>query len=363
MAKNELRQDPLSKDWVIIAGNRKNRPKDVCDPHKKTPTPYFKCPFCPGEEDKNIEIFRIENKPNQWVIRSILNKNPYFEVPSEEKTGIVVKNDLFPSFTPVGHAEVLIETPYHYKDLVFMEKEEIEKVFEAYYLRYCDLIKDWQEVIIFKNHGYMAGQSLLHPHSQITAIKEKSPEMKEEEISFLEYYYNHNRCLLCDLSKIEKLKNKRMVMINEHFIAICPWASKKPYEVMIIPLRHFSSFADITKEEIKSLALIFQEILRKIFVGLGNPSYNFYFRSFQAEKPFYKKFKNRHFYAKIVPHISIPGGFEASTEAFVNAVTPEEATEFLKSVDLRKYNFPKMYNFYKKYPDADIQKIIEKGTV
>lgn len=364
MPKNELRQDPLSKDWVIIAQGRKSRPHDIPDPNKKTkPNPLFQCPFCPGQEEKNIEIFRIESSPRKWIVRSILNKNPYFNPPSEEKTRILTKSDLFPSFTPIGHAEVLIETPYHYKDLVYMDKKELEKVFQAYYLRYCDLAENWEEVVIFRNHGYLAGQSLLHPHSQITAIKEKSPEMKEEEISFLEYYYKHNRCLLCDLVRMEKMKEKRVVAFNKYFIAICPWASKVPYEVMIISLRHFSSFADIKKEEMKSLISIFHEVLRKLFVGLKDPAYNYYFRSFQVEKPFYKKFKTRHFYFKIIPHLSIPGGFEASTESYVNAVAPEEAAEFLRNIELKNYDFNLMYKYYKKNPQADIEKIIEKGLI
>lgn len=359
--RNELRQDPLTKNWVIIAAGRSKRPHDITKPGEKTPLPKgFRCPFCPQEEKRNIELFRIESSPGAWVIRSILNKNPYFEAPSSEETGILFKSDLFPSLSPVGHAEVLVETPDHFKDLVFMEREEIERVILTYKFRHQDLFEKWQEITIFRNHGYLAGQSLFHPHSQITATTIKSPEIKEEEISFLEYFYKTNHCLLCDMIKMEKIKKKRIVKENEHFIALCPWASMTPYEITIVPKRHESIFFQIKKEEISALASLLQEILRKMYIAFADPSYNFYIRSFAAEKPFYKKFRTRHFYLKIIFHLSIPGGFEASTEAFVNSVSPEAATDHLKNIEVSKINFQKIYSLYSKNPNTPIEKLLKK---
>ena len=48
---SELRHDPLSKRWVIIANERSRRPEDFSDIGGARPEGGF-CPFCPGSEDK-----------------------------------------------------------------------------------------------------------------------------------------------------------------------------------------------------------------------------------------------------------------------------------------------------------------------
>ena len=48
---SELRHDPLSKRWVIIANERSRRPEDFADAGDARPEGGF-CPFCPGSEDK-----------------------------------------------------------------------------------------------------------------------------------------------------------------------------------------------------------------------------------------------------------------------------------------------------------------------
>jgi len=49
----ELRQDPFTRSWVIVAPQRAARPNQL-RPHQAlaTPQPRFDpaCPFCPGRE-------------------------------------------------------------------------------------------------------------------------------------------------------------------------------------------------------------------------------------------------------------------------------------------------------------------------
>ena len=59
----EIRQNPATKEWVIIATERAKRPEDfvseeqkISDPPKHEDT----CPFCPGNEDKTPpEVLRL----------------------------------------------------------------------------------------------------------------------------------------------------------------------------------------------------------------------------------------------------------------------------------------------------------------
>ena len=47
----ELRKDPITGRWVIIAADRAMRPTDFVREHV-VPTGGHFCPFCPGHETK-----------------------------------------------------------------------------------------------------------------------------------------------------------------------------------------------------------------------------------------------------------------------------------------------------------------------
>ena len=49
---SEIRQDPTTKEWVIITTERAKRPQDFINPQTKPEPPAFvpSCPFCPGNE-------------------------------------------------------------------------------------------------------------------------------------------------------------------------------------------------------------------------------------------------------------------------------------------------------------------------
>ena len=79
----QLRQDPTTKEWVIVAAERSKRPHDF----KKTKTlvekPLYKedCPFCQGNEDLTPHeslAYRSGGPADSkgWWVRVIPNKFP-----------------------------------------------------------------------------------------------------------------------------------------------------------------------------------------------------------------------------------------------------------------------------------------------
>lgn len=73
----ELRQNILTKEWVIIATERAKRPKELA--RQVTPKPVAHhvaaCPFCTGNEDKTPpEILRVPAENSAWQVRVIPNK-------------------------------------------------------------------------------------------------------------------------------------------------------------------------------------------------------------------------------------------------------------------------------------------------
>ena len=84
---SELRKDPVTGRWVIIASERENRPGALpADFPDEYPTHGDRCPFCEGNEDmtpNEVLAFRDRNsqrnKPGWWV-RVVPNKYPAMRI-------------------------------------------------------------------------------------------------------------------------------------------------------------------------------------------------------------------------------------------------------------------------------------------
>ena len=73
----ELRQDPTTYDWVIMAKERAKRPDEFHqDQAARQPQPEHSvnCPFCPGNEHMTPEAYAVYGNSDKWKIRVIPNK-------------------------------------------------------------------------------------------------------------------------------------------------------------------------------------------------------------------------------------------------------------------------------------------------
>lgn len=330
----ELRKDPVLSRWVIISTERAKRPHD----YKKEEEPKRggKCPFCPGNEQMTppeIMAYREENtQPNGpgWFLRVVPNMFPALMVEGElirEGEGIYDK------MTGVGAHEVIIETPNHLDTLSTIDTGQFENVIWAYKERISDLKRDdrLKYVLVFKNHGYRAGASLEHAHSQLIALP-IVPKTVMEELNGSKDYYNYKeRCIFCDIIKQEMREGVRVVAENTEFLVICPFAARFPFEMWIMPKQHQSSFEDIEMAEVASLAQIFSNVLRRLRVGLDDPAYNFFLHN----SPFTdSKFSHYHWHFEIVPRITRMAGFERGTGFYINPTPPEDSAKFLRDLEL-----------------------------
>lgn len=77
---SQIRQDPTTKEWVIIARERSKRPSDFVRAKATPEIPSFSssCPFCPGNESMAVpETLSYWNeKTQQWRVRAFANKFP-----------------------------------------------------------------------------------------------------------------------------------------------------------------------------------------------------------------------------------------------------------------------------------------------
>ncbi len=330
----ELRKDPILGRWVIISTERRKRPVDF-KPSKVEQKGGF-CPFCPGNEEKTppeILAYRVDGSPPNgpgWKIRVVSNKFPALQIEGElGRSGI----GLYDMMNGVGAHEVIIETPNHKETLSSLPEKSLEEVFWSYRDRLIDLQKDhrFRYILIFKNHGEAAGASLEHPHSQLIALP-IIPKRVQEEIEGAQQYFNYKeRCIFCDIVRQEQQSDQRVVMENDQFIVISPFAPRFPFETWILPKRHSSSFEKITVAEFESLAPVFSQTMKRIDRALNDPPYNFVLHNAPFNDQPYDAY---HWHFEIMPTLTKMAGFEWGSGFYINPVPPEESTRFLREVDL-----------------------------
>jgi len=300
-AASELRLDLVSNDWVVIAANRAKRPGNL----EKT-----NCPFC--GHDKIISV--LNDFP---TFSPADNLNERFEGPNGVMDGI-------------GFHEVVIY-PDHYRDLHQFSAEEMKEMIDIFQQRYLDLIdkKFIKYVSIFHNHGKEAGASVIHPHSQIIAIPVIDPQLRGSIEGAENFYIKNKKCVYCVMIEWDKKDGQRIVYENEKFVVLCPFASQSNFEVRIYPKEHRPYFEKITEEEKTFFVDALKVALYKIYKGLNDSAYNFYFHTAPRLE---QKSEHYHWHLVILPKTSIYAGFEFCAGMEVSTIAPEKAAEFLREI-------------------------------
>ena len=331
----ELRKDPLVGRWVIISSERSKRPSDFATggPARRN---QGECPFCPGNEKSTPPELSADRDPETapntpgWRLRIVSNMFPALSTegePNREGLG------MFDRMNGVGAHEVIIETPDHQKDLADLSLEQIERVLFAYRERIIELGKDprFRYVTIFKNQGEAAGASLEHSHSQLIATPMVPKRVQEELDGSRAYYQYKERCIFCDMVRQERESGERVVLQNEHFICIAPFAPRVPFECWLLPRFHSSHFAEWPTVRTRDLATLLRETLLRLRVALDDPPFNYVVHTAPALPAYEREY---HWHIEIIPKLIQVGGFEWGTGSYINPTAPEEAARYLREVQL-----------------------------
>jgi len=330
---SELRQNLITRDWVIVAKERAKRPDEFTQPNPQVSAqaayqPH--CPFCLGNDDSSeVELYRLGDRHN-WKVRAVLNKFPALSNVGE----LEIKVDgIYRSMNGFGIHEVIIEHPRHNVTTALLDVNEVADILTAYRQRYAEIRQDLRikTITIFKNHGQRAGTSLEHPHSQIAATPLVPSQIRNRIAEAMRFIDDTGECLFCRTLHDELADSKRVIVESEHFVAFIPYAALSPFHTWIFGRRHTSSFDDISDAEILDLAYNLKTVLAKLYYGLNNPDYNYTIRSIPTDEQFTDYF---HWYIAIVPRLSYTAGFELGSGMYINTVTPEDSAEFLRQVEI-----------------------------
>jgi UDPglucose--hexose-1-phosphate uridylyltransferase len=328
----ELRQNFMTKEWVVIATERAKRPDQMVVKRERKPPVSFSpnCPFCPGNEKMTPpEILRVPNGET-WKARVVPNK--FAALSPEAKPERTIHRSR-PRMGGFGEHDVIVETPDHSLAMAQMPDSQVAEILRIYKTRYDQLSLDPRiaQVTIFKNHGTDAGTSLEHPHSQIIATPVISYQVRQRFQEAMQHYDDFGCCMFCQVIEEELEEQKRVVLTSEHFVAVELFASPAPFCTHIYPRRHMASFGDVSSKEIADLGRVLRTVLGKLYVGLENPDFNFTIRTAPTECTGVRYF---HWYMSVIPRLTRTAGFELGSGMFINTVIPEEAAEFLRNVQV-----------------------------
>ncbi|HEY3374231.1 MAG TPA: galactose-1-phosphate uridylyltransferase [Candidatus Aquicultor sp.] len=329
----ELRQDPVTKRWTVIATERAKRPDDFAKrPSGKAPVI---CPFEYGNEamtPPEVLAFRptgiVADSPG-WTVRVVPNKFPAFSFGHLSET----VDGLYRSMVAQGAHEVIIHGPNHVLSLATYPESQTVEVIRAYKMRYQYYKK--QEFIryvqIIINHGEAAGASLEHSHSQLFALPVVPPKPHAELIGSADYHNSHSRCIYCDIIASEIDKKIRVVEQTDNFIALVPYAASLPFETWVTPVDHRATFETLSDDEQNEFAALLRRTLRRFFFGLDDPPYNAFLHT---SPPGYLSLASYHWHMVIIPRLTLAAGFELGTDMCINITIPEQSAQFLKDVSI-----------------------------
>lgn len=330
---SEFRQNPITKQWVLIAPSRAKRPEDFRTYSVMANLPELdpSCVFCPGNENMNPDlcddVCRIPNN-DLWQLRVIPNKYKALDhIPP------FVNRDFYHSRAGYGDHEVVV-TRKHNEPVALQSAQLIALSLQNFKDRIIELSKDERTayVQVFHNHGRDAGASLVHPHYQILSTPMVPPHIHAEMSGAYHYQQYNDSCVYCDIMKEERKLKDRLVYEDDHFMVVSAYASRSPFETWILPKRHSARYEDITKDEITYLAHSLKRVLGVLYTKLSDPPLNFYLHTMPVKKDRHilQEEKSYHWHLTVFPRLTIWAGFEYSTGIPVNPMPPEETAKFLR---------------------------------
>lgn len=330
---NEFRQDLVSGDWVLIAPGRAKRPGEVQAAKIDNQSPEEASGFCPFDDPRAsgqeiVSEYELAGRP--WIT---VIKNKYPAV-TRDVCRPPKKNGPYSFVQASGFHEVVI-TADHKRNFENFTDDETLAVLNSFKDRYLEISKfecgDY--VQIFNNSGRQAGASIAHPHSQILSTP-IIPPMVAKSIYGAAGFYKKNGKRVHELMLEWERKNKqRIVFENDKFTALCPYASKRSYEIKIFPKKPSARFETAAENDLRDCAQALNFSLQRLSRLLShNFSYNFFIHTAPVRGEMVSESADfYHWHIEIIPHFSNLAGFDFSTGIIVNTIDPDRAAEEIRN--------------------------------
>ncbi len=252
------RLNPLTGEWVLVSPQRMKRPwlgqvEKVVEAQRASYDSA--CYLCPN----NI---RVGGQRNPNYDSTFVFDNDFAALLPE--TPVVDNaNSLLQAQDIRGTCRVICFSPRHDLTLPEMEIEAIRAVVDVWAEQTADLGQTYQWVQIFENKGAVMGCSNPHTHGQVWAMDVLPNEARKEDKRQRVYFEKVGRPLLLDIAQVEGDKQERIVVENEHWLAVVPYWAVWPFELLLMPRRHVLRLPNLHDDERDTLADILKRLLTK----------------------------------------------------------------------------------------------------
>jgi UDPglucose--hexose-1-phosphate uridylyltransferase len=333
----ELRIDPLTGLKTIVAGERASRPGGGFSAEPAPALDPETDPFLEGHEERTPpEVYALRDSGSGpdtpgWTVRVVPNLYPALAGSAE--CGVRSAEDIdplaggrgepgfFASQPAVGAHEVIVNTPRPVTSLRSLSPEEVETAFGVWRER-MRVHSDWPYVHVIVNEGQDAGASLPHSHSQLYALPFVPAQIARERERFTAYALRtHGRNLLGDLIQEEVRLRERIVAIDDEAVAICPYASRVPFEIQVVPRTPRANF----QADGALGARMVHHVLGRLERLLGAvPPLNLWVRTAPSGAEYFC------WRIDLQPRLTKLAGLEIGTGVNLNIMPPENAAEQLR---------------------------------
>ncbi|WP_313512164.1 UDP-glucose--hexose-1-phosphate uridylyltransferase [Sphingobacterium sp.] len=248
----------LTGESILVSPHRSKRPwqgqvEDL--PADSRPEYDPNCYLCPRNS-------RADGSVNPDYKESFVFVNDFSALLKDSEEGEMNEEGLLVAETERGICKVIAFTPQHDLTLPEMDIPAIRKVVDVWQSEFASLAaNDWIKYIqIFENKGSIMGCSNPHPHGQIWAESKLPMEIQKEEKQQKEYFEKNGHSLLSDYLALELKKKERIIVDNDHFVALVPFWAAWPFETLVISKRQVKDIREFTDDEKTDLAKTLQEL-------------------------------------------------------------------------------------------------------
>ncbi len=256
------RYNPLTGEYVLVSPHRMKRPwqgqvEKVVE--EKRPSHDPTCYLCPGNT-------RAGGGKNPDYANTYVFTNDFAALLPDAPSAAASANGLLRTESVRGTCRVMCFSPRHDLSLPEMAVPEVRQVVDAWAAQTADLGQTYRWVQLFENKGAVMGSSMPHPHGQIWALDALPNEPAKEDRNQRVYWEENGRPLLIDYAQLEAERQERIVVENDHWLAVVPYWAVWPFEILLLPRRHVLRLPDLSGDERDDLA----DILKLLLIRYDN---------------------------------------------------------------------------------------------
>lgn len=256
--QSHSRRNALTGEWVLVSPHRLLRPwQGQLETTDSETLPAYdpECYLCPGNE-------RANGGTNPDYTGSFAFDNDFAALTAASEAESP-SHPLLESRAESGRCRVLCYTDRHDSRLATMDDAELTAAFEAMITEFSvlDAREDIGYVQVFENRGNMMGCSNPHPHAQVWATSNVPSEPAKELLAQSDYLRKNGSALLDDYLQAELADGARVVVENEHSVALVPYWAVWPFETLLMPRRVVAAPTELETVEVAGLASTLGKVL------------------------------------------------------------------------------------------------------